>query len=117
MIILGVDDFFWTVYFCEDAYFRPEDPIDEHLQDKGDGPSAGVRMSIFPLWDPRYYFLSILVIRIDQIKMEWEVLIEHISTYLEKDVFIFPRCLFEDARYPKSNSASRMICFSKKTQA
>lgn len=59
MALFGVDDFFWTAYFCEDAYFRTSNPILEHLQDMGDGPSGGARMSKFPLWDPRYYFLSV----------------------------------------------------------
>ncbi|KAJ5759384.1 tumor suppressor protein LOH1CR12 [Penicillium odoratum] len=89
LIVFGVDEFFWTAYFCEDAYLRANNPIAEYLQDEVDGPSSGLRMSQFPIWDPRYYFLSILVIRTSQITMEWAVLMEIITDDLEKhdDVF------------------------------
>ncbi|KGO61614.1 tumor suppressor protein, LOH1CR12 [Penicillium expansum] len=90
LIVFGVDDFFWTAFFCEDAYFRASNPIAEYLQDEVDGPSSGLRMSRFPIWDPRYYFLSILVIRMSQITMEWAVLMEIIAGNLDKhdDLFL-----------------------------
>ncbi|KAJ5396514.1 tumor suppressor protein LOH1CR12 [Penicillium cosmopolitanum] len=90
LVVFGVDEFFWTAYFCEDAYFRASNPITEHLKDKGDGPSSGARMSKFPIWDPRYYFLSILVIRMGQITMEWAVLMDIITGHLDKhdDLFL-----------------------------
>lgn len=106
MALFGVDDFFWTAYFCEDAYFRTSNPILEHLQDMGDGPSGGARMSKFPLWDPRYYFLSVLVIRVDQIVMEWEVIADRISIYLEKDVCIFCRGFPECSKHEVLTSVS-----------
>lgn len=83
----GVEEFFWTAYFCEDAYFRASNPVAEYLQDEVDGPSSGVRMNRFPIWDPRFYFVSVLVIRPSQITMEWKVLLEIISGDLDKYVY------------------------------
>ncbi|KAJ5635709.1 tumor suppressor protein LOH1CR12 [Penicillium longicatenatum] len=90
LIVFGVDEYFWTAYFCEDAYLRANNPITEYLQDEVDGPSSGLRMNQFPIWDPRYYFLSILVIRTSQITMEWAVLMEIIVHDIDKrdDVFL-----------------------------
>ncbi|KAL4867253.1 hypothetical protein BDV12DRAFT_210023 [Aspergillus spectabilis] len=90
LIVYGVDEFFWTACFCEDAYFRASNPVAEYLQDEVDGPSSGLRMNRFPVWDPRFYFLSVLVIRLSQITMEWTVLLEIISGDLDKhdDLFL-----------------------------
>ncbi|KAF9883711.1 hypothetical protein FE257_003049 [Aspergillus nanangensis] len=84
LIVLGVDDFFWVAYFCEDSYFRSVNPITEHLEDEVDGPSFGLRQCQFPVWDPRYYFLSVLSIRMSQVLMEWTVLVESIENDLDK---------------------------------
>ncbi|KAL3478263.1 hypothetical protein BJX99DRAFT_256588 [Aspergillus californicus] len=84
LLVFGVDDFFWTAYFCEDAYFRPCNPITEYLQNEVDGPLSGERTTRLPIWDPRYYFLAILVVRIHQVAMEWTVLIEIITVHLEE---------------------------------
>ncbi|KAL4969433.1 uncharacterized protein BDV14DRAFT_165932 [Aspergillus stella-maris] len=90
LIVYGVDDFFWTAYFCEDVYFRANNPVAEYLRDEEDGPSAGLRRTRFPIWDPRFYFLSNLVIRLGQITMEWTTLVEIISGDLDKhdDLFL-----------------------------
>ncbi|KAL2872393.1 uncharacterized protein BJX67DRAFT_376215 [Aspergillus lucknowensis] len=90
LVVYGVDDFFWAAYFCEDTYFRASNPITEYLQDGDDGPSSGVRRSRFPIWDPRYYFLSILVVRMGQITMEWTVIMEVITSRLDEhdDLFL-----------------------------
>ncbi|KAI9370227.1 hypothetical protein BJX61DRAFT_544848 [Aspergillus egyptiacus] len=90
LIVFGADEFFWTAYFCEDVYFRATNPISEYLQDKLDGPSAGLRMSRFPIWDPRYYFLYVLAIRMRQITMEWAVLVKIITGQLDQhdDLFL-----------------------------
>ncbi|KAF3403594.1 hypothetical protein F1880_009534 [Penicillium rolfsii] len=90
LIVYGADEFFWTACFCEDLYFRANNPINGYLEDEVDGPSSGLRASNFPIWDPRYYFLSILVIRLGQITMEWAALIEVITGHLDKhnDLFL-----------------------------
>lgn len=106
--MFGVDDFFWTAFFCEDAYFRASNPIAEYLQDEVDGPSSGLRMSRFPIWDPRYYFLSILVIRMSQITMEWAVLMEIIAGNLDKHVNTHSTGLFAILLSTQSEFLTRM---------
>lgn len=114
--MFGVDDFFWTAYFCEDAYFRASNPTAEYLQDEVDGPSSGLRMSRFPIWDPRYYFLSILVIRLSQITMEWAVLVEIIAGQLDKHVNTHSPVPFELLIYTQSELLTRMTCSSRRTR-
>ncbi|KAE8379714.1 hypothetical protein BDV26DRAFT_303422 [Aspergillus bertholletiae] len=84
LVVYGVDDYFWTAYLCEDSYFREQNPVTEYIQDEVDGPSFGHRMCKFPIWDPRYYFLSILSIRMNQVVMEWAVLVETLESHLDK---------------------------------
>ncbi|THC98636.1 hypothetical protein EYZ11_001914 [Aspergillus tanneri] len=84
LVVIGVDEFFWMAYFSEDSYFRNSNQISEYLQDKTDGPSFGLRLCKFPIWDPRYYFLSILSIRMGQVTMEWRVLVETIEGRLDR---------------------------------
>ena len=52
-------------------------------------------MNRFPIWDPRFYFLSILVIRLSQITMEWTVLLEIISGDLDKHVYTYAPLSFD----------------------
>ncbi|KAB8276290.1 hypothetical protein BDV30DRAFT_235745 [Aspergillus minisclerotigenes] len=84
LVVSGVDDYFWTACFCEDSYFRGKNPIPDYLEDKVDGPSFGLRMSKYPIWDPRYYFLSILSIRMSQVAMEWTVIVGTLEGHLDK---------------------------------
>ncbi|KAF7158588.1 hypothetical protein CNMCM5623_003648 [Aspergillus felis] len=84
LIVFGVDDFFWTAYFCEDTYFGGQDLVANCLQDEVDGPSLGRRMHKFPIWDPRYYFLSILATRTGQITLEWTVLVQSLENVLDR---------------------------------
>ncbi|PIG87092.1 hypothetical protein AARAC_004323 [Aspergillus arachidicola] len=84
LVVYGVDEYFWTAYLCEDSYFREKYPVTEYLKDEVDGPSFGLRMCKFPIWDPRYYFLSILSIRMSQVAMEWTVLVETLESHLDK---------------------------------
>lgn len=86
MVVFGTDEFFWTAYFCEDAYFRDNNPTSQHLQDMADGPSSGTRPTRFPIWDPRYYFLDVLVIRMGQITMEWSMMSEILASSLDQQV-------------------------------
>ncbi|KAH3344775.1 hypothetical protein KXW81_005119 [Aspergillus fumigatus] len=84
LVVFGVNDFFWAAYFCEDTYFSDQDLVATCLQDEVDGPSLGRRMHKFPIWDPRYYFLSILATRTGQITLEWTVLVQSLENVLDR---------------------------------
>lgn len=90
LVVFGVDDFFWAAYFCEDTYFSDQDLVATCLQDEVDGPSLGRRMHKFPIWDPRYYFLSILATRTGQITLEWTVLVQSLENVLDRHVRRLP---------------------------
>ncbi|OKL58646.1 hypothetical protein UA08_06143 [Talaromyces atroroseus] len=83
LIICVMDDFFWTAYFCADGYYAERDTVDEYLKEGLDGPSGGQRPCDMPIWDPRYYFLAVLAIRISQVTAEWTVLVQALEDYLD----------------------------------
>lgn len=85
-MICVVDDFFWTAYFCGDTYYTGEDTVDEYLKEGLDGPSAGQTRCDWPIWDPRYYFLTVLSIRMYQVTAEWTVLVQVLESYLDPHV-------------------------------
>ena len=43
-----------------------------------------------PIWDPRYYFLRILAIRLDIVLREWRYLVQTIEYSIEHPVSVFP---------------------------
>lgn len=83
LILFGVDDFFWTAYFCGDTYFTGKPTTETYLENRVDAPSGGQRTVDWPIWDPRYYFLYVLSIRISQITREWTVLVQTLENYLD----------------------------------
>jgi hypothetical protein len=83
LLVVGIDEFFWTAYFCEDMYYTGENPINDYLRIGFDGSMGGQRNSDWPIWDPRYYFLMGLSIRAAQITMEWSELVHLLENYLD----------------------------------
>ena len=81
-----MDDFFWTAHFCGDTYYTGQDTVKEFLEKGLDGPSAGQTRCDWPIWDPRYYFLTVLSIRMYQVTAEWTVLVQVLESYLDSHV-------------------------------
>lgn len=100
LIICGLDDFFWTAYFCADGYHTAMDTVDDYLKQGVDGPSGGQKRCDWPIWDPRFYFLAVLAIRMSQVTAEWTVLVQELEDYLdphgEIDQASLPRFLEDD---------------------
>lgn len=86
LIIFVVDDFFWTAHFCGDTYYTGEDTVQDLLKARSDGPSGGQLPRNLPIWDPRYYFLTVLSIRMYQVTAEWTVLVQVLESYLDSHV-------------------------------
>lgn len=63
LIICVVDDFFWTAYFYEDTYYTGQDTVDEFIKQGLDCLSAGQERYNWITYDLRYYFLTVLSIR------------------------------------------------------
>ncbi|RAK96984.1 uncharacterized protein BO80DRAFT_428651 [Aspergillus ibericus CBS 121593] len=80
--VFGSDEFFWEAYCFVDTYGSDQESIERYLQDKRDAPSGGSVAQEAPIWEPRYYFLTVFSVRLGQVTMEWTVL----AQVLEKDL-------------------------------
>jgi hypothetical protein len=82
LLVTGVDEWQWTAYFCVDTYFGAEESWEEYPSGNYgyDGPSGGWIWQKYPYWNPREYFLAVLMRRISQATTEWGVLI---GTFLD----------------------------------
>ncbi|KAH0547759.1 hypothetical protein FGG08_000016 [Glutinoglossum americanum] len=70
-LMVGVDDWCWTVYCCVDVYFGSEESPDLYDEREQDAPLGGTKDRKWPVWNPRDYFLKVLSERVAQITREW----------------------------------------------
>ncbi len=76
LLVVGIDEWYWTAYFCVDKYFGSEETPQFYLDNQLDAPIGGTgRSTIFPVWNPREYFLIILSRRTRQITREWSSIV------------------------------------------
>ncbi|KAH7095584.1 hypothetical protein FB567DRAFT_431805 [Paraphoma chrysanthemicola] len=74
----------WNAYCFEDRYFNQDDDN----MDSGEEEEMQIEKILRTvrhrkdptIWDPREYFLRVLLNRIQQVKREWEELVRHIET-------------------------------------
>ncbi|KAL4889883.1 hypothetical protein BDV59DRAFT_185683 [Aspergillus ambiguus] len=83
LLVFGTDDFFWTAYFFVDTYYGGRESVDHYLRQRLDPPSGGYLHLDSPIWDPRYYFLTVFSVRLNQVTMEWTVLVREIEQSLD----------------------------------
>lgn len=100
-----MDDFVWTAHFCGDSYFSDDDPAKGYLINELDGPSGGLRECRQPIWDPRCYFITVLSARMNQVTMEWVVLVRFLEDYLDTHVGITIQCRIRCASNVRPNRA------------
>jgi hypothetical protein len=91
LIVFGVDEYSWTAYFFVDTYYGKQDSTSHYLQKKLDAPSGGYTGHNSPVWDPRYYFLTVLSIRLSQVTLEWSSLVQTIEANLDPHVRTSPQ--------------------------
>lgn len=72
LLLVGVDEWFWTAYCCVDTFFRSERSPELYDQKKVDGPTGAGYFVSEPIWNPREYFLVVLSRRMNQITKEWK---------------------------------------------
>lgn len=84
--IFGSDEFFWTAYCFVDTYGSNQESNDQYLQRKLDAPSGGSVKQESPIWEPRYYFLTVFSMRLSQVTMEWTVLVQALEKELDSYV-------------------------------
>ncbi|KAI9875145.1 MAG: hypothetical protein M1830_008824 [Pleopsidium flavum] len=84
LLVVGIDEWYWTVYCCVDRYFGSEETIQFYLDQHLDAPIGGAgRPTGFPVWNPREYFLLVLSRRIRQVTREWSNVVITLEERLE----------------------------------
>ena len=74
IMVIGIDDWFWTAYCFADIYFKGEEHTEQvHVmhRNNADPHSCGKYFLDRPIWNPRHYFLRSLSCRMEQVKQEW----------------------------------------------
>ena len=82
LLLVGVDEWLWTVYCCVDTFFGSERAPSNYEHNGQDAPSGGGRQTSYPVWSPRGYFLFVLSRRINQIAKEWRNIVSFVETEL-----------------------------------
>lgn len=86
-LVAGIDEWYWTAYCCVDKYFGSEETIQSYLDKQLDAPIGGYgRLTEFPVWNPREYFLIVLSRRIRQVTREWSSLVVTLEERLQSYV-------------------------------
>ena len=82
LLITGVDEWFWTTYFCAETHFGSEESIQYYHENKLDALTGGEKSLLYPVWNPREYYLSILSRRLKQVTKEWSTVVESLEDRL-----------------------------------
>lgn len=75
-MVTGIDEWFWTGYGFVDTYYHSEGS-GESAEIFGNDPNqmdpllCGRHELSRAIWDPREYFLRVLLCRMEQVKEEW----------------------------------------------
>jgi hypothetical protein len=85
-LITGVDEWYWTAYFCVDTFSDDPETAEMYKDWKMDGPSAGTSEENWPKWNPREYYLMVLSQRCKQITREWEIVVYELNVVLDEYV-------------------------------
>ena len=85
-VVVGIDEWVWTGYFCADTYFGSEETLQYYHERGLDAPSGGAKSTYYPIWNPREYFLFILSVRVNQVTKEWSNIVEALEERLQYHV-------------------------------
>lgn len=86
VLVIGVDEWFWTAYCCTDTHFGSEETVQYYHEHSLDAPTGGEKSTIYPIWNPREYFLLILSCRVKQIRKEWSNIMDALEDRLQYHV-------------------------------
>jgi hypothetical protein len=84
--VIGIDEWVWTAYCCMDTFFGEEEwsQYVTSSPEGRDGPSGKTHM--FPIWNPREYFLAVIHRRMIQATTEWSslvfIFVERLNIYV-----------------------------------
>ena len=92
-LLIGIDEWFWTVYCLVDVFFKKDDQDREsartYFTSELDAPLGNSCECQFPVWNPRQYLLRALRVRVRQITREWRNTAHAIQDILGSEVSIY----------------------------
>lgn len=53
VIVTGLDEWFWTTYYCVDTFFGSEESIKFYHERGLDAPTGGLKLAHYPEWNLR----------------------------------------------------------------
>ena len=86
LLVTGVDEWFWTAYCCAETYFGSEESIQYYSDNELDALTGGEKSMLYPVWNPREYFLSVLSRRLKQVTKEWIIVVDTLQDRLRLHV-------------------------------
>jgi hypothetical protein len=68
VLVTGVDEWLWSSYCCADTYFGTEPGKHTYLEGKepSEPATGGSKPLMYPMWNPREFFLCVLSRRVMQ---------------------------------------------------
>jgi hypothetical protein len=89
-LLIGIDEWFWTVHCIVDVFFKKNDPDWEsartYFELKQDAPMGNFCECCFPVWNPRQYLLRALRVRVRQVTKEWKTTYRAVQEILGSEV-------------------------------
>ncbi|WQF77312.1 hypothetical protein CDEST_02326 [Colletotrichum destructivum] len=86
----GYDTNHWTAFSFEDIYYQDDVPSSSlsEVTESFDGRTTLNKLhgELATIWDPHYYFIRVLSIRIERIKYEWLYITDHLNSKITGDV-------------------------------
>ncbi|KIY03609.1 uncharacterized protein Z520_00300 [Fonsecaea multimorphosa CBS 102226] len=119
VLITGVDEWYWTAYCCVDTFSQEPESPNAYIEWNDDGPSGGGRDEIYPVWNPREYFLLMLSRRCKQVAGEWEAIIYELNARLDTYETAYYASMdgndfFDDAQLGRTKSYTKAVSILRK---
>ena len=86
VLIVGIDEWFWTAYCCTETHFSSEESIQFYKERGLDAPTGGAKPTHYPVWNPRDYWLLLLSLRLRQTTKEWANVVNTLDKRLQYHV-------------------------------
>ena len=91
--VTGIDHWVWNAYGLVDTYFGSNESLDGYDELKArlgrpDPLAAGKIDADLPIWTPREYFFKVIEIRMNQVRREWNTIVDKV----ESDVKQYVQC-------------------------
>jgi hypothetical protein len=106
LTICGTANSCWIAYCFEGRHFEEDEEMEElesKAFDRSDKIARGELDAHNPIWDPREYYLHVVLIRMQQVHREWEELVRYVEVGIKEQSWGRFFCMTRDGTPLKSN--------------